>query len=178
MVRYLFVLLVVMAFAAPAFAQDVPQLELGFGYGNFEMKELFPNRANGFTTRQTINLNSIFSIENYLGFYWFGKQPTFGNTKTELISEHIGGRVNYRNLGPVIYGSASIGGGFLRFPQLGVGESSFGFKYGGGVDIPFKEFFAWNIDVSRMSYGFFGDALDGRVGGLNISTGIVIKMGE
>jgi hypothetical protein len=176
MVRYLFVLLVVMAFAAPAFAQDVPQLELGFGYGNFAMKDLFPNRSNGFTTRQTINLNSTFAIENYLGFYWFGSQPNFG--KTELVSEHIGGRVSYRNLGPVFYGNASIGGGFLRFPQLGGGESSFGFKYGGGVDIPFKDFFAWNIDVSRMSYGFFGDFLDGRVGGLNISTGIVIKMGE
>jgi len=176
MVRYIFILLVVTAFAAPAFAQDIPQLELGFGYGNFEMKELFPNRANGFTTRQTINLNPTFAIENYLGYYWFGTQPNFG--KTELVSEHIGARVNYRKLGPVLYGNASIGGGFLRFPQLGSGESSFGFKYGGGVDIPFKDFFAWNVDVSRMSYGFFGDFLDTRVGGLNISAGIVIKMGQ
>jgi hypothetical protein len=78
----------------------------------------------------------------------------------------------------VLYGSASIGGGFLRLPQSGSGESSFGFKYGGGVDIPFKEFFAWKIDISRVSYGFFGDAVDGRTSGLNISTGIVIKMGE
>ena len=177
MVRYLFVLLVVMASAAPAFAQDVPQLELGFGYGNYSMKDLFPNRSNGFTTRQTINLNSIFAIENYLGFYWFGTQACCG--KTELISEHIGGRVSYRNLGPVFYGNASIGGGFFRFPQAGVGDSSFGVKYGGGVDIPFKEFFAWNIDVSRMAYGHPSVlAGDGRVGGLNISAGIVIKMGE
>jgi hypothetical protein len=190
MVRYLFVLLSVIAFAAPAFAQDIPQFELTFGYGNFGVNSpsipgsnvpiLSDKRHSGFTTHQTINLNSTFAIENYLGFYWFGREPAFGNTKTELVAEHIGGKVSYRNLGPVLYGSASIGGGFLRFPNAGQGDSSFGFKYGGGVDIPFKEFFAWKIDISRMSYGFFGDAagVEGRTAGLNISTGIVIKVGE
>jgi hypothetical protein len=177
-----------MAFAAPAFAQDVPQFELAFGYGNLGLNSpsipgsnvpiLSDKRHSGFTTHQTINLNSTFAIENYLGLYWFGTEPVFG--KTELVSEHIGGKVSYRKLGPVLYGSASIGGGFLRLPQSGSGESSFGFKYGGGVDIPFKEFFAFKIDISRLSYGFFGDApgVEGRTSGLNISTGIVIKVGE
>lgn len=172
MVRYVFILLLVMAFAAPAFAQDVSQLELGFGYGNFALKDLTPGRHSGFTTHQTINLNPTFAIENYLGFYSFGTDPSFG--KMELISEHIGGKVSYRNLGPAIYGSASIGGGFLRFTQLGVAENGFGFKYGGGIDIPFKEFFAWKIDVSRMSYHFF----DQWSSGTNISAGIVLKMGQ
>ena len=172
MVRYLFVLLLVMAFSAPAFAQDVPQLELAFGYGNFALKDLIPDRHSGFTTHQTINLNPTFAIENYLGLYWFGSDPQFG--KKELVSEQIGGKVSYRKLGPTLYGSASIGGGFLRFPELGVGENSFGFKYGGGVDIPFKEFFAWKVEVSRMSYHFF----DQWSSGTNISAGIVLKMGQ
>jgi len=178
MVRYLFALIVVMAFAAPSFAQDVPQLELGFGYGNFAINGLdasfpkFSDRHSGFTTHQTINLNPTFAIENYLGLYGFGTDPNFG--KTELISEHIGGKVSYRNLGPTLYGSASIGGGWLLFTQIGVGENGFGFKYGGGIDIPFKDFFAWKIDVSRMSYHFF----DQWNSGMNISAGIVIKMGQ
>jgi len=178
MVIYLFVLLVVMAFAAPAFAQDVPQFELGFGYGNVALKGLeegfpkFSDRHSGFTTHQTINLNSTFAIENYLGLYGLGRDPNFG--KAELIAEHIGGRVSYRNLGPAFYGSASIGGGFLRFPDYGAGQSSFGVKLGGGVDIPFKDFFAVKIDVSRVSYHFF----DQWSSGLNLSTGIVIKIGE
>jgi hypothetical protein len=178
MVKHLFALLVVLAFAAPAFAQDVPQFELGFGYGNYAMKGLeagfpkFSDRHHGFTTHQTINLNSTFAIENYLGMYGFGTDPNYG--KTELISELIGGRVSYRNLGPALYGSASIGGGFLRFTQVGLGQSAFGVKYGGGIDIPFKDFFAVKIDVSRMSYHFF----DQWSSGMNISTGIVIKIGE
>ena len=66
---------------------------------------------------------------------------------------------------------------FVEHPD--VSDSTFGVKYGGGIDIPFKEFFAWNIDVSRMSYGHPSVLVgDGRVGGLNISAGIVIKMGE
>ena len=186
MVKYGFGLLLIIAFAAPGFAQDIPQIELGFGYGNFGVNSpsipgsnvpiLSDKRHSGFTTHQTINLNSTFAIENYLGLYWFGTEPLFG--KTELVSEHIGGRVSYRKLGPVLYGSAGIGAGFIRLPQSGGGESSFGFKYGGGVDIPFKEFFAWKIDISRMSYGFFGEVVDGRTSGLNISTGIVIKVGQ
>ena len=37
MVKYVCALLLVMVFAAPAFAQDVPQVELALGYGNIKM---------------------------------------------------------------------------------------------------------------------------------------------
>jgi len=174
MVRYLPVLILVTVFAAPALAQDIPQLELGFGYGNFAMEDLTPGRHHGFTTHQTINVHPVFAIENYLGFYGFGRDPVLG--KMEVITEIIGGKVSYRNLGPVIYGSAGIGGGFLRLPEFGTGESGFGFKYGGGIDIPFKEFFAVKIDVSKMAFGFLPN--EPRSGGLNVSAAIVIKMGQ
>ena len=172
MVKYVFGLLLIIAFAAPGFAQDVPQIELGFGYGNYAMKSLHPDRHSGLATHQTFNLNSVFGIENYLGYYGFGTDPQFG--KTELITELFGGKVSYRNLGPVLYGTAAIGGGFLRFPNAGVGTSSFGVKFGGGIDIPFKESFAWKIDVSRMSFHFFEQWNSGT----NISTGIVIKISQ
>ena len=170
MVKCLSVLFLLVICASPALAQDVPQIELGFGYGNFELKDLIPDRHHGFTTHQTINLHPVFAIENYLGFYGFGRDPNLG--KTELIAEIIGGRVSYRNWGPVLYATAGIGGGFLRFPEAGFGESGFGVKYGGGIDIPFKDFFAIKFDVSRMSFGLFEE----RFGGLNVSTGIVIKI--
>jgi hypothetical protein len=157
-------------FAAPGLAQDVPQIELGFGYGNFAMKDLVPDRHSGFATHQTINLNSIFAIENYLGYYSFGSDPRFGDM--ELISEIFGGKVSYRGAGPVIYGSGGIGGGWLRFPDAGTGTNGFGVKYGAGIDIPFKDFFAWKLEVSRMSYRFF----DQWNSGMNVTAGIVIKI--
>ena len=61
-------------------------------------------------------------------------------------------------------------------PEFGAGESGFGVKYGGGIDIPFKDFFAVKIDVSRMSFGFLPN--EPRSGGLNVSAAIVIKMGQ
>jgi hypothetical protein len=172
MVRYLFVLLFVVAFTAPAFAQDVPQFELGFGYGNFAMEDLIPNRHSGLATNQTINLNEIFAIDNYLGYYGFGRDPNFG--KTELIAELIGGKVSYRKLGPVFYGTAAIGGGFLRFPDIGAGMSAFGTKFGAGVDIPFKESFAFKLEASKMSFHFF----EQWNSGINIVGGIVIKISQ
>jgi len=172
MVKYLLGLLLVIVFASPAFAQDIPQIELGFGYGNFAMKNLHPDRHSGLATHQTINLNSIFAIENYLGYYGFGTDPQFG--KTELITELFGGRVNYRTEGPVLYGTAGIGGGFLRFTDFGAGINSFGVKYGGGIDIPFKESFAIKVEASRMSFHF----LEQWNSGWNLSTGIVIKIAQ
>jgi hypothetical protein len=172
MVKSFFGVLLLLFLAAPAFAQDVPQIELGFGYGNFAMKDLVPDRHSGLATHQTINLNSIFAIENYLGYYSFGSDPSLGDM--ELITELFGGKFSYRNLGPVIYGTAAIGGGFLRFPDFGSGTNAFGVKYGGGIDIPFKESFAWKLEVSRMSFHFF----DQWNSGMNISAGIVIKISQ
>jgi hypothetical protein len=177
MVKYVWVLVLVMAFAAPAFAQDdYPLMELAFGYGNLELKDLAlvlpgsEGRHSGFATHQAFNLSSMFAIENYFGYYGFGTDPTLG--KTELITNLFGGKFSYRTAGPVIYGTAGIGGGWLRFTDIGVGDNSFGVKFGGGVDIPIGESFAWKVDVSRMSFHF----ADQWNSGMNISTGIVLKI--
>jgi hypothetical protein len=172
MVKYVWVLVLVMAFAAPAFAQeDYPLMELAFGYGNFAMKDLQPDRHSGFATHQAFNLSSMFAIENYFGYYGFGTDINLG--KTELLTNVFGGKFSYRAAGPVIYGSAGIGGAWLRFPDIGAGtNSAFGVKFGGGVDVPIGESFAWKVDVSRMSFHFFDDWRSG----MNISTGIVLKI--
>jgi Outer membrane protein beta-barrel domain len=175
MVKYVSVLLLLMAFAAPAFAQDVPQLEIALGYGNLNLDNLAigptPGRHSGFATHQAINLNSLFAIENYFGYYGLGTVAGLG--KTEMLTNVFGGRFAYRAKGPVIYGSAGIGGGWMRFPDIGAGsQNAMAFKYGGGVDIPLGDSIAWKVDVSRMSFHFFGDWNSG----VNISTGIVLKI--
>ena len=175
MVKYVGALLLVMTFVTPAFAQDdYPQVELAFGYGNLKVNDLVPGRHSGFATHQTFNLTSKFAIENYLGYYSFGSDPNVG--KIELITNVFGGRFNIRTPKPVIYGIAGLGGGFLRFPQIGAGSNNaLAFKLGGGVDYPFHDFFSWKFDVSRMSF-HFSDSISSWKSGMNISTGIVFKI--
>ena len=170
MVKYICALLLVVAFAAPAFAQDVPQIEIAMGYGNVNVPGVVTGRHSGFTSHQTINLNSWLGIENFVGYYGLGTISGLG--KTQMITDAFGGRFSYRAAKVTPYAVAGIGGSFLRFPQLGAGSSnSMTFRLGGGVDIPIGENFAWKVDVSRMTYHF-----SGYKSGTGISTGIVIKI--
>jgi opacity protein-like surface antigen len=177
MVKYFAALLIVMALAAPAFAQDIPQIELGFGYGNLGIKDI-PGRKSGFATHQTINLNSWLGIDNYLGYYGLGDDL---GTKTQLLTTIFGGKFTYRAERVHPYAVAGIGGGWLMFPDVGASsQNALAFRFGGGVDIPFKDNFAWKIDVSRTSFNF-GSILTGVSGyhsGVNLSTGIVIKISQ
>jgi len=173
MVKYAGVFLLLMAFAAPAFAQDdYPQIEISLGYGNINLKNVVTGRHSGFTSHQAFNLNSKFAIENVLGFYGMGNINGIG--KVQMISETFGGRVNYRTAGPVVYASAGLGGGWLRFPDLNAGSNNaFAVRFGGGVDVPINDYFDVKVDLSRHSYHF-----SGWNSGFNISTGIVFKISQ
>jgi hypothetical protein len=170
MVKYLSVLLLVAAFAAPAFAaDDVSQLEIGLGYGNINVGT--SGRHSGFTSHQTINLNNWLGVENFVGYYGFGTDPTYG--KAKLFADIFGGKVTYRAAKVAPYAIAGIGGGFLRFDS-GVGtNNSLAVRFGGGVDIPIKDGLAWKVDVSRESFHF-----GGWTSGTSLSTGIVLKLGN
>jgi opacity protein-like surface antigen len=158
----------------PAFAQDYPQIELGFGYANLgaNVQDLNSGRHSGFATHQSFNLSSWLAIENYLGYYTYGKNPEVGSM--ELITNSFGGRVAYRADGrPMVYASAGIGGGWIRFKDFNSSSNNaMSFRFGGGVDIPIGENFAWKVEVSRMSFHFF----DAWQKGTNVATGIVLKI--
>jgi hypothetical protein len=170
MVKYICVLLFVLALAAPAFAQDdYPQMEIALGYGNIGIKDTVSGRHSGFATHQAFNLNSMFAIENYVGYYGFG---TIQGYKARLITDSFGGRINYRTAGPVIYASAGLGAGWLQLPQQNAqSDSAFAVRFGGGVDVPVNDYFAIKFDVSRHSFHFVN-----WNSGVNFSTGIVIKI--
>ena len=172
MVKYVCVLILAIVFAAPAFAQDVPQIEIALGYGNINVKDVATGRHSGFVSHQAFNLNSVFAIENFIGYYGMGSDPNIG--KVQLFTDIFGCRFNYRKFGPVIYGVAGLGGGFLIFPDYGAGtNNSLAFRLGGGVDVPIGDSLAWKVDISRTSFHF-----DGWKSGMNISTGIVLKISQ
>lgn len=171
MVKFVCVLFVAIAFAVPAFAQDYPQIELSLGYGNINVKDI-QGRHSGFTTHQAFNINSVLGVENFLGYYGMGKDPTLGGMR--MITDIFGAKFNYRKKGPVLYGVAGLGGGFLQFPDIGVGtRNSLAYRLGGGVDIPWGDSLAVKVDVSNTSFHF-----DGWKPGLSISTGIVLKISQ
>jgi opacity protein-like surface antigen len=171
MVKYVCVCLLILAFAAPALAQDYAQFEISLGYGNLGVKGL-EGRHSGFTTHQTFNLNSVLGIENYIGYYGFGTDPVLG--KTQMFTDIFGARANYRKWGPTLYGIAGLGGGFLRFPDTGYGSNnSLAFRVGGGADFPIHDSLAIKVDVSRASFHF-----NGWHSGMNISTGLVLKISQ
>lgn len=166
--RSLLIVLTVVAFAAPAFAQDAPQFEIFLGYGNINVED--SGRKSGFVSNQTFNLNNWFAIDNMFGAYSLGSDPNLG--KIQLISNMFGAKVTHRAEKIEPFAVAGFGGGFLRFPQSGQGSNNaMAFRFGGGVDILFKESFAWKVEVSRVSYHF-----SGWNSGTNISTGIVIRV--
>jgi hypothetical protein len=174
MVKYISTLLVVfavMAFASPAaFAQDIQGFEIMMGYGNINIED--SGRHSGFVSHQTINLNSWFALDNGFGAYSLGTDPSVG--KIQLISNIFGAKFTYRAEKVHPYVSAGFGGGFLRFPDSGSGSNNaIAARFGGGLDFPFKDNFAWKIDVSRASYHF-----NGWNSGTSVSTGIVIKVGS
>ena len=175
MVKYVCALLLVIACAAPAFAQDYPQIEIALGYGNIGVKDssgiVTSGRHSGFVSHQAFNLNSVLGIENFVGYYGFGTNTLIG-AKEQLLTDIFGAKFNYRTAKPVLYGVAGLGGGWLRFPDLGAGTSnSLAFRLGGGMDWPIGDSLAVKVDVSRTSFHF-----DGWKSGVNVSTGIVLKI--
>jgi hypothetical protein len=180
MVKYVCVLVFLMAFCTPAFAQDYAQFEIAMGYSNLGIKNFEPitGRHSGFGTYQSFNITSVFALENYVGYYGLGDQI---GTKTQLITDTFGGRFNYRSAGPVLYGNAGIGGGFLRLPDIGAGSNNgFAFRVGGGVDIPWGDSLAIKVDVSRHSYRLpnFSTGNTEWRSGVHIMGGIVLKISQ
>lgn len=179
MVKLVCALFVLVALAAPAFAQDYPQMEIMLGYGNINVKGVAEGRHSGFVSQQAFNITSVLAIENYFGYYGLGTDLNYG--KRRLLTDIFGAKFNYRNAGPVVvYGVAGLGGGFLQFPDLGAGtNNSLAFRIGGGVDIPWGDSLAVKVDVSRTSF-HFGEPLypSGWKSGMNISTGIVLKISQ
>jgi opacity protein-like surface antigen len=159
----------VVVFAAPAFAQDAPQFEIFMGYGNINIGD--SGRKSGFVSNQTLNLNHWFAIDNMFGAYSLGSDPTVG--KVTLLSNIFGAKLTHRAEKIEPYAAVGIGAGWLT-TQSGQGNNGIAFRVGGGVDIPFKESFAWKVEVTRVSYRFSGSWNSGT----NLSTGIVIRVFE
>ena len=180
MVKIATVVLFVFLCAVPVMAQeDYPKVQTSFGYANLDFVD-FGNPSFGFTptpptahhsgfaNETGFNLTRNLGINNYMGIYGLGGGIT-------MISDLFGGKAMYRTARAVPYGVAGIGFGYLTSSSYGLG-SSFGTRFGAGVDVPFKESLAWKFEISRMSFHLQTTANSSWTSGTNFQTGIVFTI--
>ena len=180
MVKIATVVLFVFLCAVPVMAQeDYPKVQTSFGYANLGFVD-FGNPSFGFTptpptahhsgfaNETGFNLTRNLGINNYMGIYGLGGGIT-------MISDLFGGKAMYRTARAVPYGVAGIGFGYLTSSNYGYG-SSFGTRFGAGVDVPFKESLAWKFEISRMSFHLQTTANSSWTSGTNFQTGIVFTI--
>ena len=180
MVKIAAVVLFVFLCAVPVMAQeDYPKVQTSFGYANLGFVD-FGNPSFGFTptpptahhsgfaNETGFNLTRNLGINNYMGIYGLGGGIT-------MISDLFGGKAMYRTARAVPYGVAGIGFGYLTSSSYGLG-SSFGTRFGAGVDVPFKESLAWKFEISRMSFHLQTTANSSWTSGTNFQTGIVFTI--
>ena len=176
MVKIATVVLFVFLCAVPVMAQeDYPKVQTSFGYANLGFADFnsptfpFPtSRHSGFANETGFNLTRNLGINNYMGIYGLGGGIT-------MISDLFGGKAMYRTARAVPYGVAGIGFGYLTSSNYGYG-SSFGTRFGAGVDVPFKESLAWKFEISRMSFHLQTTANSSWTSGTNFQTGIVFTI--
>ena len=171
MVKNAVVVLFVLLCAIPAMAQeDYPKVQTSMGYANlgfidFGSPSLPTSRHSGFANETGFNLTRNLGINNYMGIYGLGGGVT-------MISDLFGGKAMYRAARVVPYAVAGLGFGYLTdsngYYSYG---SAFATRFGGGVDVPFKESLAWKFEISRMSFHF-----GGWTSGTNFQTGIVFTI--
>ena len=176
MVKSAAVLVLLVLFAIPVMAQDdYPRIQTSLGYANLGLVDFGkPNpdgsftatsRHSGFANETGFNLTRNLGINNYMGIYGLGGGVT-------MISDLFGGKAMYRAARVVPYAVAGLGFGYLTdsngYYSYG---SAFATRFGGGVDVPFKESLAWKFEISRMSFHF-----GGWTSGTNFQTGIVFTI--
>jgi len=180
MVKIAAVVLFVFLCAIPVMAQeDYPKVQTSMGYANLSFVDFGnPNLGftptpptahhSGFANETGFNLTRNLGINNYMGIYGLGGGIT-------MISDLFGGKAMYRTARAVPYGVAGIGFGYLTSSNYGYG-SSFGTRFGAGVDVPFKESLAWKFEISRMSFHLQTTANSSWTSGTNFQTGIVFTI--
>jgi opacity protein-like surface antigen len=180
MVRLIVAAVLVLFVALPALAQDdYPRVEMSLGYANLA----YPccsrtlgvsSRHSGFASTQGLNITRIFGIENYFGYYSLGGKdnPALLGRSVSMIANIVGGKIAARTDHAVPYFVAGIGVGYLT-DEVNFGQSSFGTRFGPGVDIKLNDSMSWKVDFTRLSFHQrFTNTGGSWSSGWNLSTGI------
>ncbi|HEY2382055.1 MAG TPA: hypothetical protein VGK48_12825 [Terriglobia bacterium] len=178
MVKTISVACFVLLLAIPALAQDdYPKIQTSMGYANLSFLDfgalqngiVQTTHHSGFANETGLNLSKTFGVDNYMGLYSLGTDST-------LIADFLGGKATLRAAKITPYAIGGIGFGYFSAASIGYYSSSFGTRYGGGVDVPINEVLSWKVEVSRMSFHINPLTNSGWTSGTNIQGGIVFTL--
>ena len=181
--RFLAVALVVIAFGAFSFAQDLPKAEIfgGYQFTSLDAQELGAGQdrvnLNGWNAAVTGYFNDNFGITaDFSGAY--GK-PDFGGgveVETRLHSYLFGPTVRFGGERATPFVRALFGGISGRAEALGIEttDSSFGMALGGGFDVNASPNFAIRVAQFDYMYSKLFDAAEAQ-NNFRYSAGVVIR---
>jgi len=164
--RYGFAFCLLLAFAAPVFAQDYPTFQVAPGYGNYKFGiphlGLASKRNSGFVMDTNFNFHPVVGLDLFTGYYSLGGGNTMYTNTFGLIfalrkNEHI-----------TPYGTSGFGFGIIQ------SSSSMAARIGGGVDIPVGDLFAIRAEATRMGFHFNHE----WNGGMNFTVGIALNLSQ
>ena len=176
-IKYCLAFALLLAFAAPAFAQDdYPVFQIAPGYGNIGNKPLLAllgspaGRHSGFTLDTDFNLSSKLGIELFTGYYNMGPN-------TQIYTNTFGGIVALRKNERITpFAVGGFGFGVLQqASQFGILQGrSKAVRYGAGVDVPFHDSMALRFSATRIGFHFNHVWETGT----NYSVGIVLNLSQ
>lgn len=138
--------------------------------GNFNL--------NGGSASLAYRVGDYFTVVGDVGAYRFGPLP-FGITST-MYTYLFGPRFTlrkYKRLTP--FGQILLGGGRLNASSNGIqaGENGFALAIGGGLDVPFRRYFAIRIvQVEYLLTRFHGETSPAQ-SNARITAGFVVRFG-
>jgi hypothetical protein len=179
MVKTLTVACFVLLLAIPALAQDdYPKIQTSMGYANLSLYDLtgVNGHHSGFANSTGLNFTKTLGVENYMGIYSLG-------TGSNLIADFIGGKATYRGARVSPYAVAGIGFGYFtaNTGYIYGSQSSFGTRFGAGVDVPINDTLSWKVEYSRMTFHIAlnpNNPGSSWTGGNNIQAGIVFTLAQ
>ena len=166
-------LILIVAFAAPVFAQDdYPKVEVALGYGNIGVGKLAAGRHSGFAMDADYNFSKALGAEVYTGYYGLGS--TLG-TNSSLYTNTFGLRAALRKNAHIVP-FVDAGFGFSSLQSNSGSARAMATRIGGGLDIPIHDSIAIRLGATKMAFHFHPDATHAWSSGMNYTVGIAFNL--
>ncbi|MFZ0746263.1 MAG: hypothetical protein WAM85_17780 [Terracidiphilus sp.] len=158
---------------SPAAHAQVPKGDLFFGYSRTGSDTFYPNVGglNGWEGTAHFKIGRPFlGIEGDVAHYGLGADSAVPRTTTVLF----GPRVTVKAIGIHLFAHGLVGGQHSANSAANtpVSGGSLAYALGGGVDAPLAPFFAWRIQLDRLSAPTVSPAGGNPV---RFTTGIVFR---